>query len=177
MPLNEQALQEAQAALRITDVFFRDERVAVDPEVTPPFWPEAARTQFKMVTRILHDFEVADDDASDRRRFLELEFAGSVRCLAGPESENEGDQRELLSSDVSVGLLYEVTAACSDEGIEEFVRANAPYHAIPYWREHVHALCAKRRFPPITVPMYRRPLRLQDSAAPAPADAASGASG
>lgn len=166
MSLNENALKQAQKALRITDVFFRDEHVAVDPDVTPLFWPESPRTQFKMVTRILHDFEVAQEEPGDRRRFLELEFVGSVRCL-GHAVEGQ-DDRELFSSEVSVGLLYEVVEDCSDEGIEEFVRANAPYHAIPYWREHVHSVCAKRRFQPITVPMYRRPLDLHSAEAAEP---------
>ncbi|KGM54191.1 hypothetical protein N799_09940 [Lysobacter arseniciresistens ZS79] len=111
-----------------------------------------------MATRILQDFEVAgeveEDDGStseQNARFLEVEFSGSVRCLA---DQPDAEDRELIAMDVCLGLLYEVAAECAEDGIDEFVRMNVPYHAIPYWREHIHGVCAKRRFRPITVPMY-----------------------
>ncbi len=166
MSLNKEALAEATKALRISDVYFRQETVFVDPAVTPPFWPDCDKTQFKMVTRILHDFEVEGEGEEPspggaatppRIRFLEIEFVGSVRCLA--EQTQSDDEHELFSMEATLGLLYEVMMPCADESIEEFVRMNAPYHAIPYWREHVHAACMKRRFRPITVPMYTQALQ------------------
>lgn len=169
MSLNAEALADAKKFLRISDVYFRDEKISVDPEVTPPFWPDCGKTQFKMVTRILHDFEIeGEEDGPDgvpiprRARFLEIEFVGSVRCLAG-HSES-GDERELLSMEASLGLLYEVMMPCAEDSIEAFVRMNVPYHAIPYWREHVHTACIKRRFRPITVPMYTRAPQRDDTA-------------
>jgi hypothetical protein len=33
---------------------------------------------------------------------------------------------------------------------------NAAFHAWPYWRESVHAVCARMRLPTMTVPMFRR---------------------
>lgn len=157
MSLSEGPIAEAVRALRLADVYFRDERVAMDPEVVPPFWPHHSRTQFKIVTRILHDSEVVEEGAVEKggetRRFLEIEFVGSVRCVAD-QSDDQVEERELLNMEVSIGLLYQVITDCSEESLETFVRLNAPYHAIPYWREHVHGACAKRRFAPITVPMY-----------------------
>ena len=157
MSIDPEVLADAKKSLRIFDVYFRDEKVTVDPELTPHFWPDFDRSLFKMVTRVLHDFEVQSHDEATGEsrpvRFLEIEFEGSVRCLAelpGPDKE----ERELLAMEVSLGLLYEVSQACSDESLEEFVRVNVPYHAVPYWREHVHGVCAKRRFRPVTVPMY-----------------------
>jgi hypothetical protein len=160
-------MAEAVRALRLADVYFRDERVSVDPEVVPPFWPSHTRTQFKIVTRILHDSEVSEEerpsDAAETKRFLEIEFVGSVRCLADHSSDSE--ERELLNMEVSIGLLYQVIAQCSEDSLEAFVRLNAPYHAIPYWREHVHGACIKRRFAPITVPMYTQAVSTQRPAA------------
>lgn len=162
MQVNREALDKAIKALAIRDVFFRDERVVLREDITPQFFAGPFRTQFKITTRILHDFEAANvlDDGqpnpSTAQRYVEIEFVGAVRCLAVDDSGEllEGDKQEVLSMEVSIGLLYAVTQECEDDCLEEFVRANAAYHAIPYWREHVHATCVKRRFPPITVPMY-----------------------
>jgi hypothetical protein len=154
------SLDDAKEALAIFDVYFRDETVTVKPELIPHFMlPEKRKMQFKLSSRILHDYEVGGDDVSAAKRFLEIEFSGAIRCL---DAENEED--ELLSMEVQIGLLYEVKGTCPDESIEEFVRLNAPYHAIPYWREHVHATCAKRRFPSITVPLYTHAPRLKRDA-------------
>lgn len=153
-------LLDAKSALSIVDIYFRDETVKIGAEVTPPFWPECARTQFKMVTRILRELDMTPDASSidsevsaDPMHFLEVEFSGGVRCLVGDASSDD-EMDDVFNVEVKLGLLYAVTAKCSAESLEEFVRLNVPYHAIPYWREHVHAACAKRRFPPITVPLY-----------------------
>lgn len=164
MSLNKTALRAAQDALRLRDVFFRDEAVSVRGDITPPLWPEHAHTQFKMATRVLHDFQLSDSEEPDAasRRLLEIEFVGEVRCLA--EAAEEGasiDAGEaIFSLKAHLGLLYEVVGELPTDGLEEFVRANVPYHAIPYWREHVHSTCTRRRFAPITVPMYARPLEV-----------------
>jgi hypothetical protein len=79
--------------------------------------------------------------------------------------EEEGSLRVLVSIELSLGLLYDMKSECSPESLQEFVRANAPYHAIPYWREHVHCVCAKRRIPIITVPLYTKLPPLADGTA------------
>src|SRR5687768_12585901 len=153
MSVNNVAIAEAVKVLRIQDIYFRDEQVAVASDVTPGYWPTSHRVQFKMVTKILREFELdataptAESAEVARDRFLEIEFLGSVRCLGDDDSE-------LLKIEVSIGLLYKCIATCSSDSVDEFVRLNAPYHAMPYWREHVHTACLKRRFKPITVPLY-----------------------
>lgn len=163
MQVNNDVLRKAIESLALRDVFFRDERIHLRADITPHFFSQPFLTQFKITTRILHDFEAAsvDDDGRQRpssaQRFVELEFAGGVRCLEADEAGNTIDsgKKEILLMEVSIGLLYAVTGECEDDCLDEFVKANAAYHAIPYWREHVHSACVKRRFPPITVPMYR----------------------
>lgn len=157
MPLNLPALEAAQKALVLHDVYFRDEQVALDPELTPGFIPPAPHVHFKMTTGLLHDFTVEGQDGDGQTvsvRFLEAEFKGHVRCRS--DQSIASDTPDVLRIEVSLGLLYRVVSECNQDCIEEFVRANVPFHAIPYWREHVHAVCAKRRLPPITVPMYQR---------------------
>lgn len=156
-PLNREALEPAKKSLRIRDVYFRDEKVTVDPSVTPPFWPSHGNTQFRMATRILRDFDVEESDGDEveagvRKHLLEVEFLGAVRCL----SELGDAESELLSMEVSIGLLYEMRTQCEEASVDEFVRMNVPYHAIPYWREYVHSVCARRGFPLITVPLYTK---------------------
>jgi hypothetical protein len=158
MQVNKENLASAIRALVLRDVYFRNERIALREDITPPFLPEAWRVQFKMLTRILHDFETGSStenpgETGESNRFLEVEFTGGVRCFEGDDADALG--AELLEMEVAVGLLYQVTGECADECLEEFVKVNVAYHAIPYWRENVHAVCAKRRFPPITVPMYK----------------------
>lgn len=169
-PLDREALEAAKKALTIRDVYFRDERVVMHPEVTPAFLPDLGRTQFRMTTSILRDFEVEDpdDDVAERSRYLEIEFKGHVRILSAASEEAEAT--ELVLMEVSLGLLYFVKGECPQASVDEFVRMNTPFHAIPYWREHVHATCCKRRFPPVTVPLYAR-LRAEAKDA---VDAASG---
>lgn len=158
--MNREALDKAVRALQLRDIYFRDEKVTLRKDLQPHFLPEAWRAQFRVSTRILHDFEATpgiagEAEAAAPLRFCEIEFSGAVRCVADDDGKESGDSPdELLLSEVSIGLLYLVVDECPDECLEEFVRTNAAYHAIPYWREHVHAVCAKRRFPPITVPMY-----------------------
>jgi hypothetical protein len=161
-PLNEEALEAAKKSLIIRDVYFRDEHVVLAPAVIPHFTPEIAKSQFRMTTSILHDFEVEGEKDGAPSRYLEIEFKGYVRCLDKDPAE-QGDAQELLSMEISLGLLYLVKEPCPEESIDEFVRMNAPFHAIPYWREHVHSVCSKRRFPPVTVPLYTR-LRPQAAA-------------
>jgi len=147
------SLDDAKEALAIFDVYFRDEKVVVSSELIPHFMlPEKRKMQFKLSSRVLHDYEVGAVGEVAAKRFLEVEFFGAVRCLNAEKPE----EPELLSMEVQIGLLYEVKGTCPEESIEEFVRLNVPYHAIPYWREHVHATCAKRRFPTITVPLYTK---------------------
>ena len=155
MQVNQQALDGAIKALKLRDVYFRDERVSLKQDVTPPFFPDAGEAQFKMTTRILHDFEVNSIDATSggaeaTERLIEMEFVGQVRCTTSRGEQSD----EVLGMEVKLGLLYAVDGECSDECLDEFVRVNVAYHAIPYWREHVHSVCAKRRFYPITVPLY-----------------------
>ncbi|MBO9718609.1 hypothetical protein [Xanthomonas phaseoli] len=152
-------LAEAKEALKITDIYSRDEIVKIGEGITPPFWPECGKTQFKMVTRILKELELTpeveggEDSAQAPLKLIEVEFTGKVRCIPS-ESKDVEAADEVLSIEVKLGLLYTVTQACSPESLEAFVRINVPYHAVPYWREQVHAACARRRFPPITVPLY-----------------------
>ena len=159
-------LEEAQKSLRLSDVYFRGESVVVADEVTPPFWPSVGRTLFRMKTSVINSItlKVEDANAADgETEFLEVEFQGAVRCLpAGEETEDESG--DLLRMEVSIGLLYERKHICSEAALDEFVRMNAPYHAIPYWREHVHGVCAKRRFPPVTIPLYSRAMPKQAAA-------------
>ncbi|MEO5622517.1 MAG: hypothetical protein ABIQ78_03720 [Dokdonella sp.] len=157
MSLDRVALEGAKKALRIYDVYFRDEEVTILPELIPQFeFPGDGRVQFKMSTRLLHDFERASESAGDGKpeRFVEIEFKGSVRIAVG--TDDSEDFRSLVRMDLSLGLLYSMKHECSAESLSEFIRANAPYHAIPYWREHVHCVCAKRRIPLVTVPMYTK---------------------
>lgn len=162
MPVDRTALEGAKKALRIFDVYFRDEEVALPEDLIPQFeFPESNRVQFKMQTRLLHDFELPQGEK--QRHLVEIEFKGSVRCVTG--DEEEGSLRVLVSIELSLGLLYDMKSECSPESLQEFVRANAPYHAIPYWREHVHCVCAKRRIPIITVPLYTKLPPLADGTA------------
>lgn len=155
-------LADARKALKITDVYFRDETIRVAESVTPPMWPDCGRTQFKMVTRVLKELEIEPEGPPEEEgavRLLEVEFVGSVRCLSQTEGPADADPEALLSIEVKLGLLYQVTAQCSKDSIEDFIKLNVPYHAIPYWREYVHSACARRRFAPITVPMYTQALQ------------------
>ena len=162
MPVDKEALDGAKKALRIFYVYFRDEEVTLLRDLIPQFeFPESKRVQFKMETRLLHDFEITQSSA--QRHIVEIEFKGSVRCVTG--DEDQGTLKVLVSIEVSLGLLYDVKTECSPESLREFVRANAPYHAIPYWREHVHCVCAKRRIPTITVPLYTKLPPLADGTA------------
>ncbi|MNV10090.1 hypothetical protein D3C71_1006020 [compost metagenome] len=104
------------------------------------------------------EHEEAGTDGASSVRLLEVEFVGSVRCLPKVEEPDSAEPEALLSIEVKLGLLYQVTAECSKESLEEFIRLNVPYHAIPYWREYVHSACTRRRFPPITVPLYTQAL-------------------
>jgi preprotein translocase subunit SecB len=152
MSVDRLALDEAKKCLLIRDVYFRDEAVRVDPSLTPHFAPETGRNHFKMTTSIAREFTV--DHPENTGRFIEIAFTGIVRCTA---AQVEGEQeKELLVIEVTLGLLYAVKSECPQESVDEFVRVNAPYHAIPYWREHVHSVCCKRRFRPVTVPLYTR---------------------
>jgi hypothetical protein len=142
-------------ALQLQDIYFRDEHVVVHPQLVPAFARVEMTAQFRISTRLVREFEGMLDPASgDARpqRFCEIEFVGEVRCLG--HATDEATEDELLGASVTVALLYVRHEECSDAFLQEFTRVNAPYHAIPYWREHLHAVCAKRRFPAITVPMY-----------------------
>lgn len=163
MPVSEFEFDDAKKAFEIFDVYFRDEHVKVSPDFVPQFViPESRRVQFKLSSRLLNNFEVAQAEGaaeSSKQEFQQIEFVGEVRCATVPE-DSSADAEVLLSIEIRLGLIYRVKGSCPDESIQDFVRLNAPYHAIPYWREHVHSVCAKRRFPPITVPMYTRAPKL-----------------
>lgn len=67
---------------------------------------------------------------SDRLATLSFVFAVDYRCSKGEPPQQD-----------------EVSAFAQ----------NAVFHAWPYWRESVHAACARMRLPTVTVPMFRRP--------------------
>ena len=160
--MSEFDFDDAKKAFEIFDVYFRDEQVKIAPDLVPQFvMPEPRRVQFKLTSRLLNDFEVASskDGEGAKQDFQQIEFIGEVRCSDVPE-DSSVEAKILLSIEIRLGLIYRVNGTCPEESIREFVQLNVPYHAIPYWREHVHAVCAKRRFPSITVPMYTRAPKL-----------------
>lgn len=163
MQVSDFDFDDAKKAFEIFDVYFRDEQVKISPDLVPQFvMPESRRIQFKLTSRLLNNFEVAssaEDGVDAKQDFQQIEFIGEVRCSDVPDDPSV-EANILLSIEIRLGLIYRVKGTCPEESIQDFVRLNAPYHAIPYWREHVHAVCAKRRFPPITVPMYTRAPKL-----------------
>lgn len=164
MPVSEFDFDDAKKAFEIFDVYFRDEQVKVAHDLVPQLvMPESRRVQFKLSSRLLNCFEVASSNDGEgdhpKQEFQQMEFVGEVRCSSVPD-DSSSEAEVLLSIEIRLGLIYRIKGSCPDESIQDFVRLNVPYHAIPYWREHVHSVCAKRRFPTITVPMYTRAPRL-----------------
>lgn len=72
------------------------------------------------------------------------------------------ENKELLVPEVELKATYFVTYAISrdssipsDDVVDLFVRLNAVFHAIPYFREFFHSSLARLRFPVITLPLLK----------------------
>lgn len=93
---------------------------------------------------------------SDKEEVVKaVSFVYQCGLKISKSADEQPEDEEHLSIEVSFSALYLLTEELSDECLTEFGKHNVPYHVWPYWREYAQSTLTRMGVNPIHIPFYQ----------------------
>jgi hypothetical protein len=154
-------LPRIQQAVVPFDVYVRDVHAHVADEFDPK-----RRMPSELGFQIRHEvgrdgtlIELESDEGSAKMEALRYIVETGVRFLEeGPASEDTDTPVSVRAEIIATWVVeYQVVRRedVDESGIAAFAENNVMYHVWPYWREFIHATCARLRLPQVVLPMFK----------------------
>jgi hypothetical protein len=167
-------LRRIQGALVPFDVYLKRTELSVadsfDPKQSPPELGIQIRHEVLRETQTLELFE--PEGPEERTKALRFTVQTGVRFVAEPDSTTEAAEVAVCAEVEAVWVIeYRIQKpdAVDQAGIDAFGQTgNVMYHVWPYWREFIHASCARLRLPQIILPMFQVKKRVPKKVIDAP---------
>ena len=140
--MNSPSLQVAIQALKIQDVYVRDQVAACRDDFNPKY-----ETDFDSLT-IQHMHLVRQSsvfEAEEGNCLLQVFIRLGVRWINPSETSEELSIRAIIEAEFIAE--YSMSQKLDQQSIDEFALKNASYHVWPYWRELLSSHCARMQLP------------------------------
>lgn len=155
--MSNELLQKAIECLSIADVYLRESSLSMLPDFDP-----VRGGTFSVQYRIdAKKFEHLAFEQAPETRFVRIYVETGMRLVdSGYEQavqENQEAAKQHVKAEILATFVLVYGNKCSDisdGALEIFSKKNAPFHVWPYWREHIHNLCARAHLPIAMLPMF-----------------------
>ena|SRR5690554_1287989 len=150
--MDKSLIKAAANALKIQTVNLLDARIQSD-ELLPASFKDG-NSEIKIGRGLVRfsSFELENDN----NEFVKaVSFVYQCGLKISRNSEEQLEDEEHLSIEVSFSALYLLTEELSDECLTEFGKHNVPYHVWPYWREYAQSTLTRMGVAPIQIPFYQ----------------------
>lgn len=160
-------LNKMQGMLLPFDVYIRDAKASVkeDFDAKEPHPKLTFQIRYGL-TDNAETMELPEANEPSSKAFVLRYFADTgVRFTEEKEAEDDSEE-PLVRAEITATWVVEYRVAKPEDidaaGIEAFAD-NVMYHVWPYWREFIHASCARLRLPQVVLPMFRLKHRLGEA--------------
>jgi hypothetical protein len=166
-----EVLGRIQEALLPFDVYLKWAELSLADDFDPKRSPQPLGFQIRHdVGRDAVLIDLPEAEASDRTaRALRYMVETGVRFTQREGSADNAEPTVRAEIEASWIVEYRIKKAedVDQAGIDAFrENGNVMYHVWPYWREFIHASCARLRLPQVILPMFRVAKRVPRKAAP-----------
>lgn len=166
--MNKQKLKKAVDQLSIDQVLLKSSKLILDEQ----FLPRYDKPKFELfLKRRLRQTIIGtvDEPVGDYKHFVVFIYEMGIRLSKSEDTiEQVEDEEEQSDEEKPSEFLLQLEANYSchywlksrdidDECLHEFGTHNVPYHAWPYWREHVQSTLAKCGVDNVSLPFYSAP--------------------
>ena len=163
-------LERIQRAITPFDVYIKEAKAYVAPDYDARYPDKGVSFQIrhglKAETERLELGEAGSEQRVDVLRYVVETGVRFVDEVAADEADTSIEKdnsaeadKPVVRAEITSTWLVEYRVLKMDdvdlEGIQAFSENNVMYHVWPYWREFIHASCARLRLPQIMLPTFR----------------------
>lgn len=145
--MNSVHLQSAIDALKIQDVYLRDQLAACKGDFNPKYSPDIEKLTIQHM-HLVRESAVVEADETDC--LLQVFVRLGVRWVDTAEQNQELSVKAVIEGEFIAE--YSMANKLEQPAIDEFALNNASYHVWPYWRELLSSHCTRMHLPRLILP-------------------------